>query len=805
MNRLRDLPIRQKLTVMILLSSTAVLLLTGLAFVTYELITFRRSMVRDLAVLADVLGQNTIGALSFQDETAAAKTLSALSAEPHIVLAALYDKDGTRFAQYVRADWPEASPERPSGAGHRFEHDRLVLFRPILLNQKQIGTICLEADLAGMHERFQSYVGIVLLILTGAFLVTLAFSSRFQRPISEPILALARTAKVIAEKKDYSVRAADGSRDEIGLFTGAFNQMLAGIEERDTALQKANQALQAEIADRQRAEVELQALNETLEQRVAERTAAAEAANHAKSDFLANMSHELRTPLNSVIGFSNILLKNKARNLRPEDLSFLERILANGRHLLNLINQILDLSKIEARKTELELGPVALDVLVPEIIAQFEGQLRGRDVKLLAALPQPLAPLHADAGKLKQILINLIGNALKFTEQGSVTVRVVAQETTHYPVRIEVTDTGIGIPRDRLSAIFEAFQQAETGTARKYGGTGLGLTISRALCELLEYRLEVRSELGKGSTFSVLLPPGVAMESKPLPSAAAAAAGPDYLKDKLVLVIDDEMDARILLIHLIEELGCKVIAASSGEHGLRMAREFRPDLITLDLLMPEMSGRDVLKAIKADARLQHIPVVVVSIVARENRGSILGAVDVLEKPLSREELLAVLRRTLRPGKKLLVVDDDADTRRLITCYLEDETVEIQTAADGLEALEILKGFSPDVVLLDLMMPRMDGMSFLDAIRADPRHRQLPVVIVTAKVLTPEEARRLDADAQAVLKKTEILEEELRCVLRELLQKSAATLSMDSAQGFDPKILVKPLNPDQRRNPGQPPP
>src|ERR1051326_7149516 len=462
------------------------------------------------------------------------------------------------------------------------------------------------------------------------------------------------------------------------------------------------------------------------------------------------MSHELRTPLNSVIGFTNILLKNKAQNLRPEDLSFLERIVANGKHLLGLINQILDLSKIEAKKVELETSTVALSDLICEVLAQFESQVKGKEVALLSQLPPVIAPLVTDAVKLKQVIINLVANALKFTEHGSVTVRVTAEANTNRPTRIDVIDTGIGIAQDRLSAVFEAFQQADASTARKYGGTGLGLTISQALCELMGYPLEVQSEVGKGSTFSIVLVsraefPGVAQPAvAPGPPPAAQPTPvqvPVDFKEKLVLVIDDEFDARMLVTHMVEEFGCKVVAASSGDQGLRMAREFRPNLITLDLLMPEMSGWDVLKTIKADAQLRDIPVIVVSIVARENRGKILGAVDVLEKPLAREELLAALRRTLRTERKLLVVDDDEDARRLIAAYLSEEGYEIQTAVNGREALDVLERFSPDLVILDLLMPVMDGMAFLDAIRADPRWRHLPVIIITAKVLSPDEIDR----------------------------------------------------------------
>jgi CheY-like chemotaxis protein len=343
-------------------------------------------------------------------------------------------------------------------------------------------------------------------------------------------------------------------------------------------------------------------------------------------------------------------------------------------------------------------------------------------------------------------------------------------------------DTGIGIPQDRLAAVFEAFQQADASTTRKYGGTGLGLTISQALCRLMGYRIDVKSDVGKGSTFTVSLAPCLELPGSPAAvaptetsfSKAEPAELPVNLKEKLILIIDDEFDARMLVTHMIEELGCKVIAASSGEQGLRMAQEFRPDLITLDLLMPEMTGWDVLKAIKADSRLRQIPVVVVSIVARENRGKIIGAVDVLEKPLAREDLLSVLRRTLRTERKLLVVDDDEDARRLINTYLSEEGYEIQTAGNGREALEILGPFSPDLIILDLMMPVMDGMAFLDTIRADPRYRHLPVIIVTAKVLSPEEVRRLSTESQSILKKADLLEKDLKAVLQELLQKRPTT-------------------------------
>lgn len=529
-----------------------------------------------------------------------------------------------------------------------------------------------------------------------------------------------------------------------------------------------------DITDRKRAEEAMRMARD-----------AAEEASRAKSQFLASMSHELRTPLNSVIGFANILLKNKGGKLGASELNFLDRILANGKHLLSLINEILDLSKIEARKVELRMGSVALDALVRETIAQQEGLVRDKPVQLRAIIPVRVAPIVADAEKLKQVLINLIGNALKFTERGSVTVRVVIEPEHQQPIRLDVIDTGIGIPGDKLGVIFEAFQQAEAGTARKYGGTGLGLTISQALCELMGYRIEVTSEVGKGSTFSLYLTPrsanAVVPGPRPPPPTIFPALGAlADLKDKLVLVIDDELDSRTLLTHMLGEFGCRAIAASSGEQGLQLAREFRPHLITVDLMMPQLDGWQVIRALKADPALCDIPVVVVSIVAGENRGGIIGAVDVLQKPVVREDLLAVMRRSLPFNHpRILIVDDQEDARRVLTAHLEDEGCEFRAAANGRDALKLMETFVPDLILLDLMMPEMDGFTFLNEIRARPRFQLVPVVVVTAKELSAAEADQLRRMAQEVVRKGHVFEADLKSILRRLLQKDPPRSSIKS--------------------------
>ncbi|MFA7006824.1 MAG: response regulator, partial [Verrucomicrobiia bacterium] len=615
-------------------------------------------------------------------------------------------------------------------------------------------------------------ISVIMLASVGLIVVILiSISWLFDHGVVLPIERLQKGTEIIGSG-NLNHKVSTGSQDEVGQLASSFDAMTGKLK----SVTVSRDDLAVEIAERKRAQEELRHAKET-----------AEAASRTKSQFLANMSHELRTPLNSVIGFTNILLKNKSGSLHAEELTFLERIVANGKHLLDLINQVLDLSKIEAKRVEIETSMVTLDRLIGVIIGQFEPQLRDRPVKLVAELPDRIAPLETDAGKLKQVIINLVGNALKFTERGSVTVSVAVEEGTHRPVCITVTDTGIGIPEDRLAAIFEAFQQADPSTTRRYGGTGLGLTISKALCELMGYRLEVASELGKGSAFSIVLatrPTSAGITVRPAPlaevhgfSAAEAAAevtrrirameATQPLRGKLVLIIDDEADSRVLLTNLIEQFGCHVVAADSGELGLRMAKEIRPDLITLDLLMPQTDGWEVLRQLKADADLKEVPVIVVSVVARERRGTVLGAIEMLQKPVSREDLLRVI--SLIPRSRILVVEDNEDDRRLFAAHLQGRVSELRMATNGREALAMLETFAPNLILLDLMMPEMDGMSFLDTIRKNPRHWHIPVFVVTAKELTADEAKRLGSEAQAVLKKAEEWGDDLERILNGMLK------------------------------------
>jgi PAS domain S-box-containing protein len=492
----------------------------------------------------------------------------------------------------------------------------------------------------------------------------------------------------------------------------------------------------------------------------------AELASHAKSDFLASMSHELRTPLNSVIGFAKVLAADKSAPLSEKQANYLERISANGEHLLELINEVLDLAKIEAGRVVINYEAADISEIIGDVVAQFEPQVSNKPTALTTEIPENVQPLTADVRLLRQILFNLIGNAVKFTPEGSVVVRLHVDKDGR-PRTIEVEDSGIGIPKDKLEAVFESFEQLDSSTARAFQGTGLGLSICRSLCSALNYRLSVESEMGEGSTFRVELTEPLLEEkikaatkdSQAIPLAivreieSAERHGVSF-HDKLVLVIDDDPDSRLILSQCLHELGCQVLTATSARQGVRLARERTPDLITLDLLMPEMTGWQILGHFTEDPALRDIPVIVVSAVAREQSRAVVGATEILEKPVDPARLKRSLERNLLLNAgSVLVVDDNPDDRELIYNFFTRGGSKVSQATGGAEALALLETMTPDLAIIDLLMPEMDGAELISAIRTRPHLREMPILIVTAKDLEPGELERLSRASAAVIAKS----------------------------------------------------
>jgi signal transduction histidine kinase/DNA-binding response OmpR family regulator len=499
---------------------------------------------------------------------------------------------------------------------------------------------------------------------------------------------------------------------------------------------------------------------------------AAEAASKAKSQFLANMSHELRTPLNAIIGYSEMLQEEADDLGTPEIKPDLQKIHGAGKHLLGLINDILDLSKIEAGKMTLYLETFEVQTLLNEVAATVQPMINKNGNQLTLEVAPEIGSMRADVTKVRQALFNLLSNASKFTDKGSITLRARRQGAD---LVFDVIDSGIGMTPDQVGRLFQAFAQADASTSKKYGGTGLGLALSRKFCQLMGGNLTVTSEYGKGSTFTATIPAQVievAEETGPAVTAPAAeiastGSGP------LVLVIDDDATVQDLLRRWLNRDGFRVETAADGATGLARARELRPAIITLDVMMPGMDGWEVLAALKENPETADIPVIVVSIVDEKGLGFSLGAADYLTKPLDFSRLSSVLNRHAKVGlgRKVLIVEDNEATQELLQKRLTKEGWQVVAAGNGREALERLTQGPPDLVLLDLMMPEMDGFEFLEAFRKQPGCARTTVVVMTAKILTPADHQRLRGQVAQIVAKANLSPEMLAAEIRSALGKT----------------------------------
>ena len=490
-------------------------------------------------------------------------------------------------------------------------------------------------------------------------------------------------------------------------------------------------------------------------------------ASKLKSQFLANMSHELRTPLNAIIGLTEMLHEDASELKRTEELEPLERVLRAAHHLLELINDILDLSKIEAGRMDLHVETFAIAPLVHEAIATIGPVAAKNGNEIIVHCPADIGEMHADQMRIRQALLNLVSNANKFTEHGRVTVdvtRVMSKGSEE--ITMAVRDTGIGLSSEQVGRLFQEFVQADSSTTRKYGGTGLGLAISRRFCQMMGGDISVESELGKGSTFTIRLPARIeSVQPAPRRRVQPERRSVKPVKGALILVIDDDQTVCELMSRHLEREGFVVRTATGGREGLRLAHELHPAAITLDINMPDLDGWTVLAAIKGDPQLADIPVVLVTIEDNRSRGYSLGATDYMTKPIDRERLVGLLQGiSSSTARTVLLVDDDEIMRESVRRVLEQEKWQVIEASNGRFALERLADANPDVIVLDLMMPEMDGFEFLVRMRQRAEWRDIPVLILTAKDLSAEDLKQLNGYVERVMQKNA---SELGELLREL--------------------------------------
>jgi signal transduction histidine kinase/CheY-like chemotaxis protein/HAMP domain-containing protein len=497
--------------------------------------------------------------------------------------------------------------------------------------------------------------------------------------------------------------------------------------------------------------------NARLFREIEEQRRALEVASQHKSQFLANMSHELRTPMNAIIGVTEMLLEDARDLSRDEEIEPLSRVLRAARHLLAIINDILDLSKIEAGKMELNLESFPIAPLLEDVAGTVRGLAEANGNVLRVECAPDVGSMRADAMRVRQALLNLSSNAVKFTEKGRVTIAAERRPgAVGDEIVMRVADTGIGMTPDQVARLFQDFTQADASTTRKYGGTGLGLAISRRFCRMMGGDITVESTLGQGSVFTIRLPaavdsitPDEPTQETRTPATLSRTTAP---RSRTVLIIDDDPVVRDVMARYLERQGFDTITAADGMEGLSRARERRPAAITLDIMMPDVDGWTVLAALKGDPRLSEIPVVLVTIIDEKQRGYAFGAVEYMVKPVDRERLAAVLRTLCdRPGR-LLLIDDDHDMRSLMRQHLANDGWTIVEAPNGRVALDRIAEAQPNVIVLDLMMPEMNGFEFLTELRLDAEWRAVPVVVVTARDLTDADRRRLSGAVERVIQK-----------------------------------------------------
>lgn len=752
--RLRS--VRDKLLIMVLVANFFTLVVAGAALFYHDLQENRSKTVSELTALANILGQGSVVALEFDDAKVASENLAQLRANPNIVAAAIYTAKGTLFAQYIYSQNEAIDlPSAPQADGFSFSVEELAVFKHIISNHNDVGTIYLKQRYA-LSAWLRDYLIILSLVLAVSLGLGLLISSRLQRWVSVPIEEVSSVARRVMEQRNYHLRAVKSTEDEVGQLADAFNGMLQTLEheiaERNLAeqsIRRLNAELEERVTDRT---LELQVTNKALESRTVE----AESANRAKADFLANMSHEIRTPMNGILGLAYLLEQN---NLDSDSADLVKKIRNSGRSLQAIINDILDFSKIEAGRLELELRPFRLIDVLDNLSGIMAANAGDKDLELIISPVPDVGELLGDALRIEQVLINLAGNAIKFTDHGSValSISLLSRENNIAKLRFSVKDSGIGIAAEKQTHIFSAFSQADISTTRRFGGTGLGLTICRHLVVQMGGEIGVISELNQGSEFWFTIP---------FECCAAADYAAPNMATLEVLIVDDSEIARENLSLTAKSVGWHPTLAGSGEAAIQTMREKSAgrghnafNVLLVDWKMPGMDGLEVASKIHQTFSQNTAPIVLmVTAFSREEllKQNNIDVIDgILTKPVTSSTLYNSVAEVLRlretksfaaglrssvnrkqkriPGVRVLLVDDSEINREVAKRILIIDGASVVLAEDGQAAIDWLKSnpTAVDIVLMDVQMPIMDGYEATRQLRALPAIAHLPVIALSA--------------------------------------------------------------------------